>query len=334
MKLQQSALTVLITALTVVNAAVIPSKRDLDSTYSIPVIFADGLITETKNWLGEIEKDIGFKVDTTSSGLNAIASQKYLLQSIFDDVITLKFNILKSILSWIGSLFGSSTSTSTSSLGLGSSSSLIQQLIDNNKLSGGVYSIFANVEPTVISIVDDVITEATLLIGGVDVSKYTGDLISFNLIGDSGVSFTIAGIQINGTVLPTDGLTVTVDTTSKLTQLPNDILNSVLDIFGGSTGELDGIFSIQCPNSDDNLILNIAGIDIQVNLNQLVAFNSDGTCQLAATKSNSGLIVLGANLLTTVYTVVDLVDKVIAFAEPVFNDHSSIQSITSLTQLL
>lgn len=203
-------------------------------------------------------------------------------------------------------------------------------------------------------------SSGSILFGGVDSDKYSGDLIAVPIIKDSSVnnytSFSVtlssvAAVTSDGTV--SDNYTmsaqvVVLDSGTTLTYLPETLAESIFTTFGATYDETLGYATIDCSVADNTSVAleyqfgGWNGPTVQVALSELVIDDgtsrgggsgyesgSEETCAFGVSMS-SGTYLLGDTFLRSAYVVYDLDAKQVALAQSSFNaTASSVVAITS-----
>ncbi|KAH8657667.1 aspartic peptidase domain-containing protein [Xylariales sp. PMI_506] len=201
----------------------------------------------------------------------------------------------------------------------------------------------------------------TILLGGVDSDKYTGDLIAVPIIKDSSVnnytSFlvtlsSVAAVYSNGTVADnytSDAEAVILDSGTTLTYLPEDMAQSIMDTFDATYDSSLGYATCSCSLADDSDITlefqfgGSGGPVIVIDLSQIVLQTgssvgngpgSDGqsssdNCVFGISMSSSTYL-LGDTFLRSAYVVYDLDNKEVALAQS--NINSTTSSVTAITK--
>lgn len=192
----------------------------------------------------------------------------------------------------------------------------------------------------------------TILFGGVDADKYSGDLIAVPIIKDADAnnytSFSVtlssvAAINSNTSSVSKnysiDAVSVILDSGTTLTYLPTTLAEEIMSTFEATYDSSLGYATVDCDlASTSNLILEyqFGGYDgptIQVSLDQLIIQTSSGggsdTCAFGVSESDSYYL-LGDTFLRSAYVVYDLDNKEIALAQANLNSTST--SITAMTE--
>lgn len=188
----------------------------------------------------------------------------------------------------------------------------------------------------------------SILFGGVDTAKYTGDLISVPVYpayrGRAPTTFTVAFTSLSATSSSgTDILTPSdyaegaiLDSGTTITLLPNDIAQVVYNEFGATYQPSIGAVVVPCSlaNANGSLNFGFGGADgpvIQVPVNELVLpltltngktltyTNGEKACQLAIQAAGALPVLFGDSFLRSAYAVYDLVNNRIALAQTDFN---------------
>lgn len=235
-----------------------------------------------------------------------------------------------------------------------STSTLYPNIIDKFYTSGQIgaraYSLY----------LDDLESSSgTILFGGVDSGKYTGDLIAVPIIKDTSVDnytafsvtlSSVAAVTSSGAVsnnYTMDAQVVVLDSGTTLTYLPESVAESIFTTFGATYDESLGYATVACSQADNSSILleyqfgGSNGPKIQVDMSELVITdgssrggssgydsNSESTCAFGVSMS-SGTYLLGDTFLRSAYAVYDLDSKQVALAQASFNATSS--SVTAIT---
>lgn len=204
---------------------------------------------------------------------------------------------------------------------------------------------------------DDITSSTgTILFGGVDSAKYTGDLVAVPIIKDSSTdnytafSVTLSSLAAvsssSGSVSQNysiDPLAVILDSGTTLSYLPTTLAETVMATFNATYDSSLGYATVDCDlasTSDIVLQYQFGGPDgptIQVDLAHLVLQTSTTTsssssvasdCAFGVSESDSYYL-LGDTFLRSAYVVYDLDNKEIALAQS--NVNSTTTSVTAMT---
>jgi len=191
-------------------------------------------------------------------------------------------------------------------------------------------------------------SEGSILFGGIDTTKYNGDLISIGVYPSarSGrvTSFTVAFTSLSATsssgtdtLTPSNYATAAIlDSGTTITLLPDDIAEAVFQELGATvSAQLDAAV-VPCSLADNDGTINYGfggpgGPVIKVSVNELVLplvlsngripTYTDGSpaCQLGIQAAGDLPVLFGDTFLRSAYTVYDLVNNRIALAQTKFN---------------
>ncbi|KAF3761830.1 acid protease [Cryphonectria parasitica EP155] len=203
-------------------------------------------------------------------------------------------------------------------------------------------------------------SSGTILFGGIDTDKYTGDLIAVPIIKDAAAdnytSFlvtlsSVTSVKSDGTVssnFTTDAEAVVLDSGTTLTYLPEDMADSIFDAFNATYDDQQGYATIDCSAADDTslaLEFQFGGSDgpsIKIPLSELVLSDGSGmgvgdggsedasssSCAFGVSMSTDTYL-LGDTFLRSAYVVYDLDAKQVALAQSNFNSTST--SVVAMT---
>lgn len=210
---------------------------------------------------------------------------------------------------------------------------VIDELVLQGHINSRAYSLYLN---------DLNADGGTILFGGVDRSKYSGDLVGLpvQVDADSGgfTSFTVAftGLSVEdasgGSQLTRDGITVPaiLDSGTTLTYLPDDLANAILEGVGVTTDQEFGNV-VPCELGTTDASFNFAfggsgGPTIKVPLKEFVMplLTQDGSvpkfndgrdaCQFGIDAAGKDPILFGDTFLRSAYVVYDLQNNMIGIA--------------------
>lgn len=166
----------------------------------------------------------------------------------------------------------------------------------------------------------------SLLVGGVDHSKYSGDLITVPIISDFNSQITLSGLglknddddieTISSTFYPTllDSGTTTANFPHQLLDPLAERLGSTLEIIKHDSYEY---YDVDCNYlSKDNFTIefDFSGKIISVPLTNIIDQNNE-TCFLKIVSLTDDIVILGDIFLSSIYVVYDLEDKEISLAQ-------------------
>ena len=190
--------------------------------------------------------------------------------------------------------------------------------------------------------------EGSILFGGIDTTKYTGELTSVGVYPSarSGrvTSFTVAFTSLSATsssgsdtLTPANYATAAIlDSGTTITLLPDDLAAVVFQELGATvSSQLDAVV-VPCSLADNDGTIDFGfggagGPIIKVSVNELVLplvlttgrtpTYTDGTvaCQLGIQAAGDLPVLFGDTFLRSAYTVYDLVNNRIALAQTKFN---------------
>lgn len=169
----------------------------------------------------------------------------------------------------------------------------------------------------------------TILFGAVDLSKYTGPLMTLPVIEDDyfgnveGLQILLSGLFFsdgkgNVQVMCNYTLDTLLDTGSTLSYLPSDTILKIASVLNGVY--MGGSYRVDCNiNSDSVLIFDFNGQQINVPISSFILEDGNGYCFLGIVESQSSYS-LGDNFIRSVYMVVNLEDNEISLAQASYSD--------------
>lgn len=192
-------------------------------------------------------------------------------------------------------------------------SNLIWSLHDQGLISKASYSLFLGPDHG----------SGSVIFGGVDTEKYTGDLVSYDVSTyqlDSRVP--VESVSINGKVIPQLGEFV-LDSGTSLGLVSQELLDE-LDVAFNSTIK-NGNHYVDCDQPNDKFLEFDFGKNvIRVPFSNALARIGD-TCYLGFTYNN-GVQILGDAFLRNAYVYFDFSNKRVALAQALYSDSSNIIS--------
>ncbi|KAF2471309.1 candidapepsin-4 precursor [Lindgomyces ingoldianus] len=218
--------------------------------------------------------------------------------------------------------------------GLKAYPNLPQLLADNGNINTNAYSLWLN---------DLDASTGSILFGGVDTEKYTGQLSKLPIIREQGVyaEFIIALTSMGmngkaGSLFNNDTVPVLLDSGSSLMYLPDNLVRSLYSQFSAQYDSTQGAAFVDCGLADQNgsLDFSFSGVTISVPMNELVIVagyqRGKPVCILGIGPAGDSTCVLGDTFLRSAYVVYDLENNQIALAQTNFNaTKTSIQEIQS-----
>jgi hypothetical protein len=193
----------------------------------------------------------------------------------------------------------------------------------------------------------------SILFGGIDSSRYTGELLALPLSTDSNGDYSelrVALTQISihdgkstrALTLPTFSIPALLDSGTTYSLLPQDVADAITAGLG-ATADGSGYTYVPCSYRESNVSLiytfgGLDGVNVSVPLSEIIAEQlgddsaySDGTpaCSLnldgSGDDSDTGVI-LGDSFLRSAYMVYDLENFVVAIAQAKLDDKPAINS--------
>lgn len=175
----------------------------------------------------------------------------------------------------------------------------------------------------------------TLLFGGVDHSKYQGNLTVVPIVNDGSIPVakkptSLSVILHQAKLSDSDSgfeknieEPVLLDTGSTLCVLPSHFVDSLGKALGGSYSDKLQVYEVDCDNTG-TVSFNFSGTEISTNVSDLLlpledvgGSNKNGRCALGAYKTDKGKFVLGDPFLRSAYVVFDLEGLEIGLAQAV-----------------
>ncbi|GEQ68253.1 hypothetical protein JCM33374_g1920 [Metschnikowia sp. JCM 33374] len=168
----------------------------------------------------------------------------------------------------------------------------------------------------------------TIIFGGIDTEKYTGDLVSYPIVEETGhlavglesVTFNGKNISVNQPALLDSGVSLGLLNRQLMAELDVLFNTTVVDM-GGIEGR-----QISCEQpTDKSLDFNFGANTISLSYADAVVPQEDGTCVLAFAYLNDYSI-LGDAFLRKAYVYYDLSDKTISLAQASYSDLTNVIS--------
>ena len=209
---------------------------------------------------------------------------------------------------------------------------LPQALVETGAINANAYSLWLN---------DLSASTGTILFGGVDTAKYTGELATIPIIPIAGRYFefiiALTGLSIAGQELTSSSSlpsAVLLDSGSTLTYLPDDLASDIFTKLQAVYDSTTGTAYVDCgiANQNSNLDFTFSGQTITVPYKELVLAqatsstgqpltfqNGNPACAFGVAPSLGSIAVLGDSFLRSAYVVYDLEQNEISIAQTQFN---------------
>ncbi|CUM64810.1 uncharacterized protein PRCAT00002423001 [Priceomyces carsonii] len=173
----------------------------------------------------------------------------------------------------------------------------------------------------------------TIIFGGIDEAKYSGDLVSLPIQSNDSVAVDLNGFTTSNGKVDFTGDSIILDSGTTLALLPSATLSSLASSLGASYLAADELYEIDCNTGNKTFTVNFPGVDIKVPLSDVVVslYNSDGSkadiCALGI-ESDEQYHLFGDIFLRNMYLVYDLDDKEILIAQVKYTTDENIQEIS------
>jgi len=211
-----------------------------------------------------------------------------------------------------------------------------QHLMQNGEISSNAYSLWLN---------DLDASTGSILFGGVNTDKYTGELQTLPIIPEEGVyaEFIIAltAVGANGTsasIATNLGSPALLDSGSSLMYLPDNVVTSIYNSIGAQYDSSQGAAFVDCSlaNSDATIDLTFSSPTIRVAMSELVIVAGyqgvEPICILGISPAGDSTPVLGDTFIRSAYIVYDMTNNEISIAQTNFNSTTdNILEITNST---
>jgi len=211
-----------------------------------------------------------------------------------------------------------------------------QAMVDGGLIKSNAYSLWLD---------DLAASTGSILFGGVDTDKYTGELNTLpiqKVIGQYAefiITMTGASVANNGkTTSLTQDLpaAVILDSGSSISYLPNDLTNAIYTALSVQYNQRSGNALANCNLANEQITLNFTftSFSISVPISELVInpngqlasnsqFSNQATCLFGISPSRGATPVLGDTFLRSAYVVYDLANNQISMAQTNFNSTTS-----------
>ncbi|GAB7366023.1 hypothetical protein MBLNU230_g7346t1 [Neophaeotheca triangularis] len=209
-------------------------------------------------------------------------------------------------------------------------------LVEQGYINTNAYSLWLN---------DLQASTGSILFGGVNSAKYTGDLLSVPIVSEYGyyAEFIIALTSLgyngdSGSISSDLELGVLLDSGSSLMYLPNRLTQAIYDLTDATFSEEQNAAFVDCSlaDSDATIDFTFSQPTIRVSMAELVIVagldrQRNPLCILGIMPAGQSTPVLGDTFLRSAYVVYDLEGNTISLAQTDFNatDLSDTREITS-----
>lgn len=200
---------------------------------------------------------------------------------------------------------------------------ILQALVDGGHIKSTAYSLWVDRSTNTEA-------EGTILFGGVNTAKYTGDLHTMPLPASNGIHYlpvvlvTKVSLQNGTSNSHSSGLPayMALDSTISVTFLPNDIVEGLaqdLNVWWDDEYQLGNI-DCAMKEKDYNITFTFIDFDISSPLSEFIGQSNGETCAFEIVPSFNETSVLGNNFLHNAYVVYDLANNEISMAPTNFDE--------------
>ncbi|KAM9934249.1 hypothetical protein OXX80_006150 [Metschnikowia pulcherrima] len=170
--------------------------------------------------------------------------------------------------------------------------------------------------------------KGSLIFGGIDTDKYTGELQSHPIDSSSGgLAVDVQSVNFNGKIISVNA-PVLLDSGTSLGLLSSDLIEELDTIFDSQTVKQGGIEYkiVSCDQpSDKSLDFDFGDNTISIPFSEAIIKQDDGTCLLGFGYYND-IQIFGDVFLRQAYVYYDLTDKTISLAQASYSSSSNIIS--------
>lgn len=182
-----------------------------------------------------------------------------------------------------------------------------QGLIDKN-----YYSLFMNGPEA---------NSGTIIFGGVDVTKYYGELKTVPFLSGDRFSVNLLSISQDGHVIAVN-TPVVLDSGSNMSLLPKKVVERIAKSMEGKFSKVINTYIVPCDvegdftyNFDNNASIRVSYASLIGQLKYTDGTAAKNQCYLKVYENNDSPCLLGENFLTQAYIVFDLEDRQASFAQ-------------------
>ncbi|KAG7195126.1 Aspartyl protease [Scheffersomyces spartinae] len=183
--------------------------------------------------------------------------------------------------------------------------------------------------------------KGSVLFGGVDRSKYEGELQTFPMVNTYSnrpqirLTMALSGLSIsvgnNNVSVMDNSYGVLLDTGSTYSYVSSSVLRNIAETLGADYSYKAGAYLLNCPTEDAGTInFDFNGFTLEIPIANFVAPYTRNTCILTLlSKSSSNYFTFGGNFMRSAYCVFDLDDLEISLAKVSHGTNEDIVEIES-----
>ncbi|KAJ5106284.1 hypothetical protein N7456_002959 [Penicillium angulare] len=192
---------------------------------------------------------------------------------------------------------------------------ILQAMVDNQYIKSAAYSLW----------VEEAGTEGTILFGGVNKAKYTGNLYTMPIPAHSGIHY-LPLVLVTGVTLQTSNISdsqtsglpayMVLDTMVAETFLPTDIVEHIYNDLNVTWegNQQYGLIDCSMKQKDYNMTFTFSGFNLTIPLGDFISPGENTLCAFNIVPSLGETSVLGNTFLCKVYAVFDLSNNEISLA--------------------
>lgn len=194
---------------------------------------------------------------------------------------------------------------------------LPQSLADQGVIKKNAYSLF----------LDDLDGSCgSILFGGVDDSKYKGDLCTVPITSQN-------SLEVKVSIEGTDEISAVLDSGTSLTYIPGDLVSKIAGKIGAIYDLQYQMYFVEKPIPDNVTVefsfsghtIAVPGSELAVKATKYEVTNSayPYVVTIAPSESTQGIVLLGDSFLRSAYVVYDLEDRKIALAQASYDNENT-----------